>query len=286
MNTQAAVYALHNSRQYSDAEKLLNECSFHWPEKACVMDAGCGTGNVTKQLISNMSPNITEVVGVDILPGMIKHAEKNFGGPNISYHVADLQDSEIFFAKSWGSKFDKIFSLTALHWVPDHKKVLANLHYCSKPNAEIILYFQFDFPGWNRAFNSVMNSNCKWKQYLSEFRTTHICIDNIGERHRQTWLQTPDPLIEYKSMVEQFGFKISEARCISPDSYRLSYEELMNVLSGCLPQLEMIPPNLHDQFVHDFIGAWDPDVDVETGKLNPLLKYAFIRAIKSTSRVA
>ena len=48
---------------------------------------------------------------------------------DLSFEVADAGDPASM-SPAWHSSFDLLVSFTAMHWVPDQRKVLRNMNYC------------------------------------------------------------------------------------------------------------------------------------------------------------
>jgi trans-aconitate 2-methyltransferase len=80
-----------------------------------VMDAGCGTGRLTAELLERL-PN-GHVLAVDVSANMLDVAREHLAprfGERVSFLRADLQTLTL------PEPVDAIFSTAALHWVPDH----------------------------------------------------------------------------------------------------------------------------------------------------------------------
>lgn len=257
MFNSANYYAKNNAVQEYEATKLLSKYSFKWNSEEKILDAGCGTGNITKKLLSNLSSNITVVVGSDIDPSMISYAQKFNDGPKLSYQVVNLMEKDTF-PTEWEAYFNKIFSFATFHWLPDHKRVLGNLRNCLKPKGEIFLYFLQEFPGWNRAFNKT--SKGRWEPYLANFKTTLIYVDNIGELQNNDWITRSDPLKAYLNIVEESGFEVIHAETVLSDR-KIGRMELINSTAAMLPQLRLIPEAQQADFLTDFFDAWNPSFD-------------------------
>jgi ubiquinone/menaquinone biosynthesis C-methylase UbiE len=54
-----------------------------------VLDAGCGTGNLSREILARLSP-AGHVVAVDFSPRMIERARRKVRDPRIRWHVADI----------------------------------------------------------------------------------------------------------------------------------------------------------------------------------------------------
>ena len=86
-----------------------------WRGDEIVMDAGCGSGLLTKQLARRVPRG--KVYAVDIDSNMIKQAKNNLQLlDNIEIIQSSITDIRL------PQKLDVIFSNSALHWVQDHRK--------------------------------------------------------------------------------------------------------------------------------------------------------------------
>lgn len=112
--------------QVSWGKKVLARVRLRGDE--VLMDAGCGTGRLTAELLRNLPRG--RVVGVDLsqnmLAGARDHLASDFGGKFLLV-AADLQ--ELPFEKV----FDGIFSTAAFHWVLDHGRLFQSLFRALRP---------------------------------------------------------------------------------------------------------------------------------------------------------
>ena len=90
-----------------------------WRGNEIVMDAGCGSGLLTKQLAKQVPRG--KVYAVDIDSNMINQAKNNL---QLFDNVEIIQSS--FTDIKLPRKRDIIFSNAALHWVQDHRKAFQN----------------------------------------------------------------------------------------------------------------------------------------------------------------
>lgn len=84
-----------------------------------VLDAGCGTGQVTEHLLRRLPRG--HVVALDGSPSMIARARARLGEDRVAYLVADLLDPIPT------APVDAIVSTATFHWIPDHERLFANL---------------------------------------------------------------------------------------------------------------------------------------------------------------
>jgi trans-aconitate 2-methyltransferase len=100
--------------QYKWGQQVLEWRKWHGDE--IVMDAGCGSGLLTKDLAKKVPKG--KVYAVDIDSNMIRHARSNL---QCFDNVEIIQSS--YNKIKLPKKLDVIFSNSALHWVQDHRKV-------------------------------------------------------------------------------------------------------------------------------------------------------------------
>ena len=105
-----------------------------WCGDEIVMDAGCGSGLLTKQLAKKVPRG--RVYAVDIDSNMIKQAKINLKSfDNVEIIRSSFTDVKL------PRKMDVIFSNSAFHWVKDHRKAFQNFWEMLKPmNSNSITY--------------------------------------------------------------------------------------------------------------------------------------------------
>ncbi|HXR14770.1 MAG TPA: methyltransferase domain-containing protein [Terriglobales bacterium] len=112
--------------QVSWGEKVLARVHLRGDE--LLMDAGCGTGRLTAQLLQSLPRG--RVVGVDLSQNMLVAAQDylspDFRGKFLPV-AADLQDLP------FERVFDGIFSTAAFHWVLDHDRLFLSLFRTLRP---------------------------------------------------------------------------------------------------------------------------------------------------------
>src|SRR5215831_4219499 len=97
-----------------------------WRGDEIVMDAGCGSGLLTKQLAKHVPRG--KVYAVDIDSNMIIQAKNNL---QFIDNVEIIQSS--FIDIKLPRKLDVIFSNSAFHWIQDHRKAFQNFWNMLKP---------------------------------------------------------------------------------------------------------------------------------------------------------
>ncbi len=116
----SAVYHRLSGPQVSWGKKVLSRLRLRGDE--VVLDAGCGTGRLTADLLDALPHG--RVVGVDLSQNMLSWAREHLEshcGSRPSLVACDLLDLP------FENAFEVIVSTAAFHWVLDHDRLFANL---------------------------------------------------------------------------------------------------------------------------------------------------------------
>jgi trans-aconitate 2-methyltransferase len=100
-----------------------------------VLDAGCGTGRVTEQLLERLPRG--RVIALDGSPSMIAEARRRLGRfeDRVEFVVADLARP---FDLPMGTLVDAILSTATFHWVTDHDALFRNLAAVVRPGGRLV----------------------------------------------------------------------------------------------------------------------------------------------------
>jgi trans-aconitate 2-methyltransferase len=94
-----------------------------------VLDAGCGTGNVTRLMHERLPQG--HVIAVDAAPSMVEQA-RTLLPDDVDVHQADLLELQV------EPPVDAILSTATFHWIADHDRLFANLHAALKPGGRLV----------------------------------------------------------------------------------------------------------------------------------------------------
>jgi trans-aconitate 2-methyltransferase len=94
-----------------------------------VLDAGCGSGRVTAELVARVPRG--RVYAVDVAPSMVEHARDALG-ERATVLCQDLTELEL------PEPVDAIFSNATFHWVHDHDALFAALACSMRPGARLV----------------------------------------------------------------------------------------------------------------------------------------------------
>jgi len=126
----SAAYHRLSGPQVSWGKKVHARLDLRGDER--VLDAGCGTGRLTAELLEALPRG--RVVGVDLSQNMLRSAREHLAsqfGARVSLIACD------FLHLPFKHVFDGIVSTAAFHWVLDHDKLFVSLHQALHPGGWI-----------------------------------------------------------------------------------------------------------------------------------------------------
>jgi trans-aconitate 2-methyltransferase len=94
-----------------------------------VLDAGCGSGEVTEQLAARVPRG--SVYAVDGSPRMVELARERLGD-RATVWVSDLLELEV------PEPVDLVFSAATFHWIGDHERLFERLHAALAPGGRLV----------------------------------------------------------------------------------------------------------------------------------------------------
>jgi len=127
---EAQTYQRVSAPQTAWGERVLDRIAFAGDEDA--LDAGCGTGRVTR-LLAERVPRGT-VLAVDGSQRMVEEAARQLAdlGPRVRVRVADLTGLAV------DDPVDLIVSTATFHWILDHDLLFARLHAALRPGGRLV----------------------------------------------------------------------------------------------------------------------------------------------------
>ncbi|HLX85018.1 MAG TPA: class I SAM-dependent methyltransferase [Terriglobales bacterium] len=122
----ASEYHRLSAPQFQWGQRVASQLELRGDE--CLLDAGCGTGKLTRILLENLPRG--RVVGLDLSRNMVQHAQQDLRpefGDHVRFVAAD------FVALPFRDCFDGIFSTASFHWVHDHDALFRSLYRALRP---------------------------------------------------------------------------------------------------------------------------------------------------------
>ena len=119
-----------------------------------VVDAGCGPGTATAQLLERWPA--ARVVGVDSSPAMIARARGAARAPRLSFEQADLSTWEPDEAP------DVVVANAVLQWVPDHVEVVGRFAAALAPGGSLALQVPGNFGAPSHTSMRALAASGRW----------------------------------------------------------------------------------------------------------------------------
>jgi ubiquinone/menaquinone biosynthesis C-methylase UbiE len=109
-------------------DQLETDLALRFADGARVLEAGCGTGMILKEI----APRAREAVGIDLSPGMLKTARAR-GLDVVNASVTDLPFAD--------ESFDLVYSFKVLAHVENIERALAELARVTRPGGHVLAEF-------------------------------------------------------------------------------------------------------------------------------------------------
>ena len=188
-----------------------------------VLDAGCGTGRLTKKLVERV-PN-GHVIGVDASAAMIEKAREHLG-EDFDLRQQDLRKLDI------PEKVDAVYSSAVFHWIQEHDLLFRSLHGVMKPGA-------------------VLEAQCGGDGNIAEVERAVEAL--AGDERFSPYLRNQREAWNYASVgdtelrLSEAGF--SDVRVWTHPHPVTPKDPRGYVSTVILPwHLHRLPPELHDEF--------------------------------------
>ncbi len=184
----AATYDRVSDVQFGWALEQLERLPLRGDE--VVLDAGCGSGRVTAELVRRVPYG--RVYGVDVAPSMVEHAAAALG-ERATILCQDLVALEL------PEPVDVVFSNATFHWIHDHDALFSALHAAIKPRGRLIA--QCGGEGNIDAFRRLADAVAAEEPFVGYFtdwrrpwnyagaEETAERLDHAGFTQVKTWLE-------------------------------------------------------------------------------------------------
>ena len=110
------------------AERVIERLPLRVDET--VLDAGCGSGRVTRLLLERLPHG--RVVAVDSAPSMVEHARAALDPERTTVFQANLTELVL------EEPVDAAFSNAVFHWIGDHDALFARMHAALRPGGRLV----------------------------------------------------------------------------------------------------------------------------------------------------
>lgn len=130
-----------------------------------VLDAGCGTGRLTAELLKRLPGG--RVIAADVSPNMLGSARqflRQEPGERVRFVQADLAQLDL------DEQVDGIFSTATFHWVDDHDALFAALFRALRPGGWLVAQFggKGNIERWRRRM-AVLGNELPFVSYVRDW---------------------------------------------------------------------------------------------------------------------
>jgi trans-aconitate 2-methyltransferase len=155
-----------------------------------VLDAGCGTGRVTAMLLERLPGG--EIVALDASASMVELARERLGYDQITYVLADLQES-----LPVRPPVDAVLSTATFHWIPDHDGLFRNLASVMRPGAQLVAQCggRGNIASVEAALHD-MGESFEGRKHYAEPEDTRARLEAAGFADVETWLREEPTRLE------------------------------------------------------------------------------------------
>jgi len=202
-----------------------------------VLDIGCGDGKITAEIARQLPEG--KVTGVDSSPDMVRFAREHFlpgEYRNLAFMEADAR------ALPLSEEFDVVFSNAALHWICDHKPVLAGIARSLRPGGKMLI--QMGGKGnAAQAFEALdaLLEKPAWSQYFSGFSFTFGFFDPA----------------EYREWLIESGLEPCRVELIHKDMTYASRQDFAAwIRTTWLPWLARLPEYARSGFIGSLVDEY------------------------------
>ena len=210
-----------------------------------VLDAGCGSGRVTRLLLERLPSG--RVIGVDAAPSMIAVAREAFAGDErVELRVANLLELELDRA------VDAAFSNATFHWILDHGRLFRGLFGALRPGG-------------------YLEAQCGGQDNVAEF--TRAIEAAEGDERFSAYLRGIPSTYNFASVddteyrLERAGFEVRRV-WLEEDTWAPPEPRAFVSTVGLSQHLHRLPPGLRDAFIDAVLGSMARPLTLEYVRLN------------------
>jgi trans-aconitate 2-methyltransferase len=205
-----------------------------------VVDLGCGTGKLTRQLHARLAARDT--LGIDRSARMLAAQQDEPVTAGLRFTVGTI---ESFLAGD--GAYDLIFSNAVFHWIEDHEHLLARLAGKLAPGGQLA----FQVPAMHDELSHLVADKLSDEEPFASA---------LGAWRRANTVLAPDA---YARLLFQIGFTVPQARLIVYPHVLAGPEAVVDWMRGTLlaEYEKRLPPEMFGRFVEAYQGRLLPQLE-------------------------
>ncbi|XP_031349219.1 juvenile hormone acid O-methyltransferase-like [Photinus pyralis] len=257
---KAQTFLTHNALPQRDARYVMEKIKqiVTWRPHCNVMDIGCGTGNVTHDVLLPILPESTNsIIGVDKSTEFVQYANEKYGD-KIVFEQMDIVNCQIP-GSNYEEHFDHIFSFYCLHFVGEQDLALRNIYRLLKPGGDFFFTCCVRCNGFEAV--TILAETEKWKPSVSDFHK-YLCPYQFSS----------DPKNVLERMLLETGFKVLQLS-IEPRDTMLPIEFVSGFVLSHSPM--ELPKDFPSACV-DVLRGWNDVHTKEDNKEFVCMRYQMI----------
>jgi trans-aconitate 2-methyltransferase len=199
-----------------------------------VLDAGCGSGRVTAQLLERLPRG--RVVAADHSPAMLAEARNTLAA--YAERVTFLQTDLLDIAEALqATQVDVIFSTAVFHWIADHPRLFVALRQVLEPGGRLVSQFgggtnlqrfmrAADAVASREPFASRLDGKALWRYYATP-EETEARLLQAGFKDPRAWLEPSPQTFADPTALADFcrGVVLSNHMAVLPDNLRQAFAD-------------------------------------------------------------
>ncbi|MET0836555.1 MAG: methyltransferase domain-containing protein [Thermoleophilaceae bacterium] len=218
-----------------------------------VLDAGCGSGRVTRLLLERLPRG--GVIGVDGSPSMVQTAQESFAGEDrVTLIVSNLLElsPELLRHRAGTDSVDAVFSNATFHWIKDHDALFERILSVLRPGGRLVAQCggKGNVAVWLRAVDEV-GAREPFAEHLSDFEPWNFYGPEQTERRLR------------RAGFEQISTELVEVEPVEPEDPR----EFLTVV-GLAAHNDRLPEELREPFGDAVVEALPKPVELRYIRLN------------------
>jgi trans-aconitate 2-methyltransferase len=198
-----------------------------------VLDAGCGSGRVTLQLLERLPRG--SVIAADHSPSMLEEARKTLAAhaDRVTFLQADLLDIH----QKLHHQVQVIFSTAVFHWINDHPRLFKALRQVLERQGKLVAQFgggtnlrrfmhAADAVASHEPFANSLSGKHLWR-YFATPEETEARLLTAGFAQAQAWLEPSPQSFENHAKMADFcrGVVLSSHLAALPAALRQSFTD-------------------------------------------------------------